>query len=78
MEYDSGIKMNEILQSVTTWKDLEGIVLSEISHRKTNEQAKQKQTHKYRENFDALQRGRVLGDCEKSEEIKKYKLVVTE
>ena len=31
MEYDSAIKKNEILPSVTTWMTLEGIVLSEIS-----------------------------------------------
>ena len=30
MEYDSAIKKNEILPSATTWRDLEGIVLSEI------------------------------------------------
>ena len=31
MEYHSAIKMNEILPSGTTWMDLEGIMLSEIS-----------------------------------------------
>ena len=31
MEYYSAIKKNEILPFVTTWMDLEGIVLSEIS-----------------------------------------------
>ena len=30
------IKKNEILPSVTTWKDLEGIMLDETSQRKTN------------------------------------------
>ena len=30
MEYDSGIQKDEILPSATTWRDLEGIVLSEI------------------------------------------------
>ena len=32
MEYYSAIKMNGILPFVTTWIDLEGIMLSEISH----------------------------------------------
>ena len=31
MGYYSGIKTNEILPFVTTWMDLEGIMLSEIS-----------------------------------------------
>ena len=31
MEYYSAIKMDEILPFVTTWMDLEGILLSEIS-----------------------------------------------
>ena len=31
MEYYSAIKKNEILPFATTWMDLEGIVLSEIS-----------------------------------------------
>ena len=36
MEYYSAIKTNEILPFVTTWMDLEGLMLSEISQRKTN------------------------------------------
>ena len=36
MEYYSSVKKNEILPFVTTWMDLEGIVLSEINQRKTN------------------------------------------
>ena len=36
MEYYSAIKKNEILPFVTTWMELEGIMLSEISQRKTN------------------------------------------
>ena len=36
MEYYSAIKKNEILPFATTWMDQEGIMLSEISHRKTN------------------------------------------
>ena len=31
MKYFSAIKKNEILPFVTTWMDLEGIMLSEIS-----------------------------------------------
>ena len=36
MEYYSAIKKNEILPFATTWMELEGIMLSEISRRKTN------------------------------------------
>ena len=36
MEYYLGIKKNEILPFTTTWIELEGIMLSEISQRKTN------------------------------------------
>ena len=36
MEYYSAIRKNEILPFVATWMDLEGIMISEISHRKTN------------------------------------------
>ena len=52
---------------MTTWMDLEGIVLSEISQRKRNtyEESKnqnkhtnQKQTHKYREQTGGCQKGR--------------------
>ena len=32
MEYYSDIKKNEILPSVTTWIDFDGIMLREISH----------------------------------------------
>ena len=35
MEYYSAIKRNEILPFATTWMELEGIRLSEISQRKT-------------------------------------------
>ena len=36
MEYFSAIKKNEILPFATTWMDLESIMFSEISQRKTN------------------------------------------
>ena len=36
IEYYSAIKKNEILPFATTWMDLEGIMLSEISERKVN------------------------------------------
>ena len=32
MEYHAAIKRNEILPFVTTWMELEGIMVSEISH----------------------------------------------
>ena len=36
MEYYSAIKKNEILPVATMWMELEGIMLSEVSQRKTN------------------------------------------
>ena len=36
MEYYSAIEKNEILSFATTWMDLEGIMISEISQTKTN------------------------------------------
>ena len=36
MDYYLTIKKNESLPFATTWMDLEGIILSEISQRKTN------------------------------------------
>ena len=36
MEYYLAIKKNEILPFATTWIELEGIILSEITQRKTN------------------------------------------
>ena len=36
MEYYSAIKNNEIMPFAATWKDLEIIVLSEVSQTKTN------------------------------------------
>ena len=72
VEYHSATKNKEILPSVTTWMDVEGIVLSEISQRKRNtiwfhsyeesknqnKHTKQKQTLKYREQTGGCQRGR--------------------
>ena len=64
-------KENEILPFVTTWMDLEGIILSEINQTKTNtvwfhlnveskntkQMNKQNQTYRYREQIDGCQRG---------------------
>ena len=36
MEYYLAIKKNEILSFATTWMELEGIMLNEISQQKTN------------------------------------------
>ena len=36
MEYYTAIKKNDILPFAATWMDLEGIMLSEMSQRKTN------------------------------------------
>ena len=36
MEHYSSITKKEILPFATTWMDLEGVMLSEISQRKTN------------------------------------------
>ena len=36
MEYYSAVKKSKILPLAATWMDLEGIMLSEISQRKTN------------------------------------------
>ena len=35
MEYYSAIKKNEIMSLATTWMDLEIIILSEVTQRKT-------------------------------------------
>ena len=68
-------KKDEILPVAATWIDLEGIMLSEIRQRKTNtiwfhlymkskeeKQAKQKQTHRYREQTGGCHKGEGLGD----------------
>ena len=36
VEYYSAIKKNEIMPFATTWMDIEIIILSEVSYRKTN------------------------------------------
>ena len=36
MEYNSAIKKNEIFPLATTWKDIKGIMLNEISQTKRN------------------------------------------
>ena len=36
MKYYSTIKRNEILPTAVTWTDLDNIILSKISHTKTN------------------------------------------
>ena len=70
MEYYSAIKQNEILLFVTSWINLEGIMLSEISQAKTNSilfhsyvesNLKKKQTHRYREQISSYQRESGLG-----------------
>ena len=36
IKYYLAIKLNEVLQFATPWMDLEGIMLSEVTHRKAN------------------------------------------
>ena len=77
MEYYSAVKQNEILPYATTWMDLGGILLSEISQAKKDKnhlyvepknqnkgtnKTKQKQTHRYREQTGSCQRGGELGN----------------
>ena len=71
LEYYSAVIKNEILPFATTWMDLEGIMLSEISQRKTNTVwyveskkynklvniTKKKQTHRHREQTSSYQWG---------------------
>ena len=73
MEYYSAIKKNEILPFVTTWMDLECIMLSEISQIKTNttwshlyvESKKQnKPTNKTKQKQTHRYRGQ-MGDCQR-------------
>ena len=84
------MKKNEIF--VTTWMDLEDIMLKKMSGReilydftymwnlenKINEQAKQKQTYTYREQTNACQKGAGRAEWGRGGEgIKMYKLAVT-
>lgn len=69
-EYYSAIRKNEILPFATTWMDLEGIMLSRITQRKTNamwlhpyvkfnktnEQGEQRERRKPRNTFLTLQK----------------------
>ena len=70
-DYYPAIKNHQVLPLITTWMDLEGIMLSEINQRKTNTydftytrnlknktNKKQKQTPKYRQLVVARGRGR--------------------
>ena len=91
MEYYLAIKKNEILSFVTTWTDLEDIMLSEISQKEKDKyhmisyaetKEQNKQQHKI-EIDSEMQRmnwwlpdGRVFGGSgEKVDRIKKYNLV---
>ena len=74
---------NEILLFATTWKDLKGIVLSEMSDKdkyhmislkcgiqKTSEQTpKQKQSHRYREQVVAARREGLGGGTKQVSEL---------
>lgn len=70
VECYSALKTNEILPFVTTWTDLEGIMLSEVSHRtpmwnsrtETNEQRKDKRAVHYREQRGGGERGGGAGN----------------
>ena len=61
----SALESREVLLLVTTWIDLEGIMLSEISQRKTNTVWShlnlKKQTHRYREQIGGCQRQGLKG-----------------
>ena len=66
MEYYSAIKKNDILPFVTTWMDLKGIMLSEISQTEEDKYhimsrisgtfKKKKKAHRYREQIGGCQR----------------------
>ena len=73
MEYYSAIRKDVILPYMTTWMDLENIVLSEISQaekvknhvfsllwdmKATNEQTRKTKTHRHRQQYDGYQRER--------------------
>ena len=89
IEYYLAIKNDEILPFGTTWMDLEGIMLSEVSQRKTNTicftyrwnlknniNERKKQTNRYRKRTDSRQRGGSWR-LEKDKGIEKCRLAVT-
>ena len=75
-EYYSAIKKNEIVPFETTWADLMGIMLSEISQTEKDKHhviplrweskkginKKQNRTSKYREQTAGLPKGKGMGD----------------
>ena len=73
MEYYSVIKENEILPCVTTWRDLEGILVSQISQKEKGKccMISLIQTHRYREQMGGCQRG--SGGGSEMKGIKRYK-----
>ena len=90
MECDSAKKKNEILPSATTWVDLEGIVLSEISQTEKDKyddftqmwnlkkQSKQTKQNKLIDTKNILMAGlpdrREIGESERGKGIKMCKL----
>ena len=78
MEYYSVSRKNDILPFAATWMDLEIIMLSEVSHTKTNTAlyhlyveskkksvniyAKEKQTHRYKKQTSGYQVGEGWGE----------------
>ena len=78
VEYYSAVKKNEILPFVITQMDLEGIMLSVVSQRKTNSVwfhlyvESKKQMNKYTENKRVIASGEMGGEGEKQvREIKR-------
>lgn len=74
MEYHSAINEDEILLCVTTWIDVQGVMLSKISKMKkdnnpmfsfmcgiSNKNIQTEQTHRYRLQNDGYQREKKVG-----------------